>query len=693
MNNVAPYLAAFKNPSREFAMHPIIHDWPDDIEGMVAALKDYGCRGAVLNCPFADGFTSNEGNLAKLEAVMAAMDRGGLKYWLYDEAGYPSGMAAGLTLQGHPEYEARGFYMRRFVTYDVPKTINFQTDDQTDKIVWAATYAFSTPGLHQTVIDFGSMRPVPFGPRSLSVELRPNEALFVFCVKPAYEGSQCTHNTYSFQRYINIMDHAAVRRYLDVAYEPIVRRIPDAYRRAEAVFTDEPSLMVNYSRNYEVWPYALAPWVEGLFEKYEAEYGESLLPWLPLIFEPGDNQSAKVRIQFYRLVGKLIAEAWSDQIAAWCRKHGGTFSGHYLAEERIAGHVLSYGDLMNVLRHTGLPGFDVLVCYPEDFCYTTVKYPQMAARKQNARGMMVKICPFVNRERFMRNPLNNMTAVMGILYLGGARIVHSYFRPDFTEWGDGRLKLKGVVGREDTVWFNRYIARIGTMLDGLVNDCETFVYYPLSDMQGKIQPSHTASGHLPQCNNTDADIQRLVRAVYEAGHDFYFADSEDVLSADTSSELRISGFPVRTLIVPGAEIMKTSVLRALASLQRKGVSIFFLDRLPGRIIADDGEMVGWEPGFHIASTEAIVAHLDGANDGFRFEARGGIVLHGKFTTADNRELHYLVNKSDEAAVITFRHPHRTSVRICDPATGEVAESAMSAFLTIPAMRSMFLLFS
>ena len=139
--NAADYpswLADFVEPKdSRYAMQPIIHDWPQDIDGMVEALKAYGCRGAVLNCPFANGFTTNPDNIATLSKIMDAMDAAGLKYWIYDEPGYPSGMAGGLTLKDHPEFEAKGFYMRRDPTYDEPKTVHFRLDDQSDKIVWS----------------------------------------------------------------------------------------------------------------------------------------------------------------------------------------------------------------------------------------------------------------------------------------------------------------------------------------------------------------------------------------------------------------------------------------------------------------------------------------------------------------------------------------------------------------------------
>ena len=126
-------------------------------------------------------------------------------------------------------------------------------------------------------------------------------------MKPAYEGSHLTHNVSSHRRYINIMDKQAVKRFIDVAYNPIAERAPEVYKNAEAVFTDEPSLQSDYVAGYETWPYALIPWVEGLPEMFEQEYGHSLLPVLPRLFE-ATEKSYPTRVKFYRLVGKLIAD-------------------------------------------------------------------------------------------------------------------------------------------------------------------------------------------------------------------------------------------------------------------------------------------------------------------------------------------------------------------------------------------------
>ena len=61
----------------------------------------------VTNVAF-DDYMANE---TKWNAFIRGVDAAktlGMSLWLYDECGYPSGAAGGLTLRGHPEYEARG---------------------------------------------------------------------------------------------------------------------------------------------------------------------------------------------------------------------------------------------------------------------------------------------------------------------------------------------------------------------------------------------------------------------------------------------------------------------------------------------------------------------------------------------------------------------------------------------------------
>ena len=692
----------FKSPERRYATSPMTHSWGEDPKALMDAYLDYGYSGAVTNVPQADGFLSNPRNFEILREWIAEMEKRDLQIWLYDENGYPSGRAGGLTLQGHPELASKGFYMHRRVSYEA-KHAKFFLDDESDKIVWAAKY----PMDKKDVVDFSKMKAIAFSETELECDLEPFETMYVFCVKSTHEGTHSAHNAYSKDKNINIMDAKAVRRFIDVAYEPIVQAIPDAFRRIVNVFTDEPSLHVHYTRNSESWPYALAPWVDGLFEAYEKEYGESILPQLPLLFE-GNEAAYPVRVKFYHLVGKLVAEAYSGQISQWCRAHGCGFSGHYLAEERIVSHVNQYGDYLQVLRAADYPGIDVLNCYPEIYEYTTTQFAQMAVRKNNTNGMMVELCPFSNLQEFQKNPFENMMCIVGLLYLGGVRVAHSYFKADFTKWKNGYLKnaQSGHTDEEATVRFNAYVSRLGAMLDGLHNSCSLFVYYPLEDAQARTRPLH-CSGWFDGPSDVDDNIKALSVPVYEHGHDFYLVDLEDLREAVRSGREngvpQISGCAVKTILMPAMKAVYGATLEALQELRKMGVNVFFANQFPEYKV-ESGEAISKEALLNLcekndvqpfgewkcSSIETIVKVLDEAETGaFCKQAIGGVVVKGQFQLDNGKRLHMLCNKSRTDAKISYLG--RSDAECLNPEDGSITTLLAGEQLTIPAMRALFVI--
>ena len=123
-----------------------------------------------------------------------------------------------------------------------PKQVEFHLDEESDKIIWAARYPVDHSVMNASIIEYEKMESVPFTDRVCTWDLKENEALFIFCVKSAYEGSHLTHNVCSRSRYINILDEKAVRRFLDVCYEPIAKysrrrtRMPLRYLQTSPVW-------------------------------------------------------------------------------------------------------------------------------------------------------------------------------------------------------------------------------------------------------------------------------------------------------------------------------------------------------------------------------------------------------------------------------------------------------------------------
>lgn len=696
----------FQNPPKKYATRRINHYLHRQTDLTLEAYRDFGYAGVVCNVPFSfkfadatenakdtDGFTSNPENLKKFQVMLDKLKENDLSYWIYDEAGYPSGQGDGLVLEGHPELSAKGLYMERRITYDTPRTVNYRIDDETNRIVWAAKYPLDVdPQLHQTPVIYEKMTPVPFQEDSVSCELDPFEVLFIFCEKEAHYGSQGTHNTSSFRKNINIMDKRAVRRFIDCCYEPVAKACPEAYPQAENVFTDEPGLFYTYVRAYETWARALVPWVENFFEEYEAEYGEDLRVYLPLLFENDCARAYATRIKFYSMVGKLVAEAYSGQLSEWCEAHGTGFSGHYMAEESLQSQIFNYGDYLKVLSKATCPGLDVLWCVPEQFYSMTIKTPQIVSRKKQC-GLMVEICPFVNVEDFRKNALNYMTSVMGMLYLGGVRVTNSYFTPKISSWRDnllgkslGRTEEKGYADVEEMAFFNRYVARLGVMLEGLQNECNVFVYYPVENDQAIMFP--VTAGQLYPYEKA-AKLPQLADIIYENGFDFFFVDCDDltdaVKSLETEGVAKISGNRVDLVYVPQLLVIKKAAAEALKKLERSGVKVRYIDSAPE--FYDTAETVEDRADFPTCTTEDILPELKATVKGiFQLDFEHKTVQQGTFRK-DGKVIHMLCNRCGKNISIPYNGA--VPAEIWSPEDGSITELTPGATFVLPAYRALF----
>ena len=115
---VLPLLPSEDRPLAErFAVPPastrilrIIHSQRDDPkqqDQQLQKLVTQGFGGFAGNVAF-NGYVDDETKWPAFCAACAMAKAAGMSLWLYDECGYPSGSARDLTLQGHPEWAARG---------------------------------------------------------------------------------------------------------------------------------------------------------------------------------------------------------------------------------------------------------------------------------------------------------------------------------------------------------------------------------------------------------------------------------------------------------------------------------------------------------------------------------------------------------------------------------------------------------
>ena len=100
----------FVNPALQYRALKIEHNFlslpGSTAEEKAQSLIDYGFGGAAVNMKWDANYLQQGYTLDQFAAFVKAANDQGVRIWLYDEYGYPSGAAGNLTVEGHPEYAA-----------------------------------------------------------------------------------------------------------------------------------------------------------------------------------------------------------------------------------------------------------------------------------------------------------------------------------------------------------------------------------------------------------------------------------------------------------------------------------------------------------------------------------------------------------------------------------------------------------
>ena len=366
----------------------------------------------------------------------------------------------------------------------------------------------------------------------------------------------------------------------------------------------------------------------------------------------------------------------------------------------MTSHVKDYGSYVEVLKATSYPGIDVLHCYPEIHSFNTSKHGQMIVRKKGTNGMMAEISPFVRNDVFSKDPIENMSAIMGIIYMNGVRTTHSYFFTDFGAYDPRVENQKSVVykeyylNQETANKFNEYVGRLGYMFDGVMNDCNTFVYYGVEDVQAKMGPQHTAfSG--PE-RDADKSTIGITKKILNSGFDFYYADRDDIVAAGESlkeGKPMISGNEVKTVIVPALDVVYDETVEALIKLRDAGVTVLFLDKLPrfGTNL-EPGATSKTNQTFKAVSDNDILAHLANSGEAFSATAEGATLIKARYFK-DGQEMYFINNYTRGLnAEVKFDHKDKKSATVYNPVDGSITPINMGETYTIPSFRGVFVIF-
>ncbi len=499
-------------------------------------------------------------------------ERLGLRLWIYNEDGYPSGAAGGLTIAEDPEFEAVAVVMvKEPMGPGETKTVELPRGHQ--QFLFAATYPCDDAG-NLIPAENGQYIPVDCADCRCGIEAvtlqnptdTPALALF-FVRKRLYEGTHSVHNVYVSRRYIDVTNRDAVAAFLRNTYELYARTVPTHMNagagritpkpgQIEAVFTDEPSLMGCYI-NKGLYPrttqdpydtemplYPVLTYGRDVANAYASRYGRDLMPDLVHIFLGDTAVSKSVRSDYYTLLSDLYEEAFFAQISDWCARHEISFSGHLLLEDDIRYHTVFEGNFFSLLRHMHFPGIDMLQSIPSMLCHSdyafTPKLVSSIARAYNRPHVMSEVSAHAQGGKVT---YDQMYASLCAQYALGVDIFTYYYGERFMD-PETYTKYNHALGRIDAIMAGRTVA-------------DALLYYPIETFRMHHRPSDAQYGSYTEAENAcKSNLMAIQNTLLDNQIDFDYADY-DVLSRMTvetdGTLLAPNGYRYSTLILPPME--------------------------------------------------------------------------------------------------------------------------------------------
>lgn len=570
----------------------IIHNWPDSPQAQdqqISRLHTQGFGGVVCNVSF-DQYLQSDAKWSVFTRAVKVAKEAGFSMWLYDERGYPSGNAGGLTLKDHPEWEARGLLIAD--AQSSGGSVNLQIPP--GKLVLAGAFA-----LRDGKIDLSTKLDLTAEIHDGSLNWQaPSGRWRVMAITEShlYEGTHAEANLHAKIPYINLLQPEPTARFVALTYGGYASHLGnDLSKFFMASFTDEPSLMSLFLRPM---PYSPLPWAENLPGEFARRRGYSLeTAMLPALVADCGAKGEKFRYDFWQTVGELVSENFFGQIQTRCRKLHIPSGGHLLAEERIASHVPLYGDFFRCIRRLDAPSIDCLTSVPAEVPWHIARLLSSAAEVEGRELVMSETSDHsqVYRPNGDQRPRRTVTEaeIRGTCnreIVAGVNCITSYY--SLSGLSDDALRR-----------LNEWVGRCCAAMRGGNQVADIAVLYPTESLWTKFTPSHLWTSDATAANRIDSLFLAAAESLFAARRDFTFVDSRALSEARVEGGALVHG-PIRwrVVVLPGTDTLPLAAWKNLATFVRKGGVLIALGALP----------TNSEKEFPSATVQAMAGELFGA---------------------------------------------------------------------------------
>ena len=607
-----------------------------------------------------------------LDILIEAAREHHMGVWIFDDGAYPSGFAAGKIKTLYPE--ALKVYLKKYQVDAVGPLRGSYMDtgriplEETLVCVVAARRADGGEKLDEsTLTDITDhMRD-----GRLYWDVPEGAWRIFFLVRTREGGEERTKD------YVNPIDKAAVKKFIDVIYEEHYRHYKEEFGKTiKGFFMDEPRF--GNARGHCIRlgnPDIVLPYSEELPRELSREMGQDCMRWLPLLWS-GENESCPdVHYAYMNTVSRMFAQAFTDQAGDWCRAHNVALWGH-VVEDDGAHARLGYGcgHFFRAMEGFDAAGLDI-VCqvWPEytsgryhtpfgyisaEFFYWGLAKMASSAAHLDPKKQGAAMCEIFGAYGWQEGLklmkwLTDHVAVRGVNIL----VPHA-FTP---KYGDTDCPPHFYARGCNPQWpyfkvWAEYANRVcGLLAQGVHRASAAVLYHAEAEWGGEYQP-----------------FEYPVKALLERQLDCDILPAD--LLCDTARSRVENGRLVagkesyQALVIPYARFLPGGLLERVLDMARRGLPVVFLEKLPTRAYwAKDDFLIralAGQQSVFILKTQELADWME-EHDFYDLRIADGQKLpHLRclHMQAEDGARYFLVNESKRADVcadIAFRAPFET----------------------------------
>ena len=538
-----------------------------------------------------------------LDVILDEAGKQGMQVWLFDDKEYPSGFAAGLIRDTHPEFLKIYLAEKHIDAIGPLRGSSFFIEpwlgegDVLVRVIAARQVARGDELDGNTFCDLTAL--VSDGVLYWDV---PDGCWRVFVLFSTRNGGE-KHT----RDYLNPLEPEPVKAYLDMVYAEHYRRYSDQFGKILAgFFTDEPRFgsMASYTAHLGTKNMVL-PFSRSLLSQLDETWGGDFGLVLPCLwydtsehFHPTQKEgeageavsrlSARVRYAYMDLVSRLFGRNFLGQMGDWCRAHGVKLIGHVVEENGAHARVgYGAGHFFRAMNGLDAAGVDVVYhLWPEytqgtiswggitewdaEFAYWGMIKMASSAAHIDPKKNGVTVCEAFGAYGWQEGIklmkwITDHLAVRGVNFL----IPHAFSPKQQDPDCPPHMYARGL----NPQWkyyhlLSEYTNRVFHLLNGGAHVAPVAVlYHADAEWAGKFEPFERAV-HILAEGQIDCDILPA-----------------DVLVDPQQCRIDAGHFSVnresyRALVVPQAERLPQTLLKVLVRLIRNNVPVIFTGELP-----------------------------------------------------------------------------------------------------------------